>query len=142
MNERGFIHRWQEAKKVSLDTLGKSNNQANSLTVACRMDSQPLELLCPKPHRTCQQVHYRKMRKKLKYTNSFTLTLFRHFCEVTNSLQLSVQSRFADVIQHFPNNTNRLLRNPLIHCEHEVLELLSISFSLGGAETSGRKKVI
>lgn len=67
------------------------------------MDSQLLELLCPKTHQTCQLLSYREMRKRLKNTKKTHLSLFSDFCEATGILQLAMQipHYLFVMVQHF-----------------------------------------
>ena len=67
------------------------------------MDSQLLELLCPKLRQTCQLLSYREMRKRLKNTKKAPSSLFRYFCELTTILQLAVQipHYLFVMVQHF-----------------------------------------
>lgn len=67
------------------------------------MDSQLQELLCPKPHQTCQLLSYKEIRKRLKNSKKGSLSSFRHFCEVTGILQVVMQipHRLFVMVQHF-----------------------------------------
>lgn len=125
-------------------TSGKDRGKANLLTVVCRMDSQLLELLCPKSHQICRLSSYREMRKRIKNTKKAPSPLFRYSGEVTRTLQLAVHfpHYLFVTVQHFHHPRQYDLKakkrppstRPCRDCK-EVLELLSISPSLGGAET-------
>lgn len=84
-------------------TSGKGSSKGNLLTVVCRMDSQLLELLCPKSHQTCRLSSYREMRKRIKNTKKAPSPLFRYSGEVTRTLQLAVHfpHYFFVTVQHF-----------------------------------------
>lgn len=80
------------------------------------MDSRLQELLCPKPHQTCQLSSYKEIRKRVKSSKKATSSSFRTFCEVTRILQLVVQipHHLFVTVQHFqiPNQWYLDLKKP------------------------------
>lgn len=78
------------------------------------MDSQLQELLCPKPHQTCQLSSYKEIRTRLKNSKQGPSASFRHFCDVTRILQLVIPHHLSVMLQHFynPNQQDLELKKP------------------------------